>query len=45
MFITLPKISNYKYEEKYLIKHKEDDVVCEENGLISLNYNVLLTTP
>jgi hypothetical protein len=28
-----------------LIEHKEAIVVCEENGLISLNYNVLLTTP
>jgi hypothetical protein len=45
MFITLLKINNYKYEEKYLIKHKEDDVVCEESGPISLNYNVILTTP
>ncbi len=28
-----------------LIEHKEAIVVCEENGVISLNYNVLLTTP
>jgi hypothetical protein len=28
-----------------LIEHKETIVVCEENGLVSLNYNVLLTTP
>jgi len=27
-----------------LIEHKEAIVVCEESGLISLNYNVLLTT-
>ncbi len=27
-----------------LIKHKEV-VVCEENGLVNLSYNVLLTTP
>jgi hypothetical protein len=27
-----------------LIEHKEAIVVCEENGPISLNYNVLLTT-
>ncbi len=28
-----------------LIEHKEAIVVCKENGLVSLNYNVLLTTP
>jgi hypothetical protein len=28
-----------------LIKHKEVVVVCEENEPISMNYNVLLTTP
>ncbi len=28
-----------------LIKHKEVVVICEENGPISLNDNVLLTTP
>jgi hypothetical protein len=28
-----------------LIEHKEVVVVCEESGPISLNYNVLLTTP
>jgi hypothetical protein len=27
-----------------LIEHKEADVVCEENRLISLSHNVLLTT-
>jgi hypothetical protein len=27
------------------IEHKEAVVVCEENGLVSLNYNALLTTP
>jgi hypothetical protein len=27
-----------------LIEHKEATVVCEENGPISLSYNVLLTT-
>jgi hypothetical protein len=32
--------------KKYtLIKHKEVVVVYEENGPISLNYDVLLTTP
>ncbi len=28
-----------------LIKHKKTIVVCEESGHVSLNYNVLLTTP
>jgi hypothetical protein len=28
-----------------LIEHKEVVVVCEENGPISMNYNVLLITP
>jgi hypothetical protein len=28
-----------------LIEHKEVVVICEESGLISLSYNVLLTTP
>jgi hypothetical protein len=28
-----------------LIEHKEVGIICEENGLISLSYNVLLTTP
>jgi hypothetical protein len=27
-----------------LIKHKEAVVICEENGLISLSYNVILIT-
>jgi hypothetical protein len=28
-----------------LIEHMEVVVVCEENGHVSLSYNVLLTTP
>jgi hypothetical protein len=28
-----------------LIKHKENVVIREENELVSLNYNVILTTP
>jgi hypothetical protein len=27
-----------------LIEHKEVAIVCEESGLVSLSYNVLLTT-
>ncbi len=28
-----------------MIEHKEITIICEESGLISLSYNVLLTTP
>jgi hypothetical protein len=28
-----------------LLKHKEIIVICEENGLIIANYNVLITQP
>jgi hypothetical protein len=28
-----------------LIEHKEATIVCEESGLVNLNYNLLLTTP
>jgi hypothetical protein len=28
-----------------LIEHKENVVIREENELVSLNYNVILTTP
>jgi hypothetical protein len=28
-----------------LIEHKEVVVICEENGFVNMNYNVLLTTP
>jgi hypothetical protein len=28
-----------------LIEHQEVVIVCEENGLISLNFNVSLTMP
>lgn len=28
-----------------LIKHKEDVVNCEENGLVIANYNALITQP
>jgi len=34
--------TNMKWDT--LIEHKEIVIVCEENGPISLNYNVLLTT-
>ncbi len=27
------------------LEHKKATIVCEENGPISLNYNVILTTP
>jgi hypothetical protein len=28
-----------------LIEHKEANIVCEENGLVSLSYDVLLAIP
>jgi hypothetical protein len=28
-----------------MIKHKEVLVICEENGLVLTNYNVLITQP
>jgi hypothetical protein len=28
-----------------LIEHKEATIVCEESGLVSLSYNVLLAIP
>jgi hypothetical protein len=28
-----------------LIWHKEAIIVCEESGLVTMNYNALLTTP
>jgi len=28
-----------------LIEHKEFAIICKENGLVSLSYNVLLITP
>lgn len=33
------------YETKYLDWTKEVTVVCQESGLINLNYDELLTTP
>jgi hypothetical protein len=44
-FITLPKISYYRYDKKHLVEHKEVVVICEESGHVSMNYNALLTTP
>jgi hypothetical protein len=28
-----------------LTKHKDNVVICDESGLVSLSYNVILTTP
>jgi hypothetical protein len=39
------KLTTIGMKRNILIEHKEVVVVCEENGSISLNYNVLLTTP
>jgi hypothetical protein len=43
MFITLLTIASMK--KNTLIEREEIIVICEENGLVSLNYNVLLITP
>ncbi len=32
-------------KKNILIWHKEAIIVCEESGLVSMNYNALLTTP
>jgi len=40
-YLRLATTSMKKYT---LIEHKEAIVVCEESGLVNLNYNVLLTT-
>jgi hypothetical protein len=52
-FIIVFKVSLLPYlrltiasmKKNILIKHKEVVVVYEENELVSLNYNVILTTP
>jgi hypothetical protein len=38
------KLATVGVNKNTLIEHKEDVVICEENGLVSLNFNVLLTT-
>jgi hypothetical protein len=45
--ILLPylRLTTANMRRNTLTEHKEVVVVCEESGLISLNYNVLLTTP
>jgi hypothetical protein len=45
--ILLPylRLTTADMRRNTLIEHKEVVVVCEESGPISLNYNVLLTTP
>jgi len=45
MFITIFAFDNYKYEEGHFNKHKEVVIICEESGLATISYNVILTTP
>jgi hypothetical protein len=50
MFTTTLRASLFPYliltsmKQDTLIEHKEATIVCEENGLVNLSYNVLLTT-
>ncbi len=39
------RLTTTSMKRNTLIEHKEVVIVCEENTLVSLNYNVLLTTP
>ncbi len=39
------KLTTTRMKRDTLIEHKEVVVVCEENGPVSLSFNVLLTTP
>ncbi len=39
------RLATTSMKRNTLIEHKEVVVVCEENGHVSLNYNVLSTTP
>jgi hypothetical protein len=43
-FATIPQTSN-KYDKHTFVKHKEVEMICEENGLVITNYNVLITQP
>ncbi len=44
-FVTIFAFGNCKYEKGYFNNHKEVVVICEENGLVIISYNVILTTP
>jgi hypothetical protein len=39
------KLGTIGKKRNTLIEHKETNIICEESGLVSLSYNVLLTTP
>ncbi len=39
------RLTTTSMERNTLIEHKEAIIVCEESGLVSMSYNVLLTTP
>jgi hypothetical protein len=44
-FVTIFTFGNCKYEEGHFNKHKKVVVICEESGLLTINDNVILTTP
>jgi hypothetical protein len=44
-FVTIFAFGNYKYEEGHFNKYKEVVVICEESGLVTISYNVILITP
>jgi hypothetical protein len=44
-FVTIFAFGTYKYEEGHFNKYKEVVIICEEDGLVTINYNVILTTP
>ncbi len=39
------KLATTRMARNTLIKHKEDVVICEENGIVIANYNALITQP
>jgi hypothetical protein len=44
-FVTIFAFGNCKYEKGHFNKHKEVVVICEESGLVTISYNVILITP
>ncbi len=44
-FVTIFAFGNCKYEKGHFNKHKEAVVICEESGLVTISYNVILTPP
>jgi hypothetical protein len=39
------RLTTSRMKRDTLIEHKEVAIICEENGPVSLSYNVMLTTP